>query len=131
MARETKEERIAREAREERQRAEERAAYLATVPNRLLVAHALAREVGVSVDLQLTAVGVNVRFYEEDGILDDTLNHTSEEWELESLERRLSEKKAEKEAIIRRRSIAEDVWANRLTVEEKVALKENIYLLGF
>lgn len=130
MARETKEERVAREAREESERLAATAVYRASIPARLMMAQVLAQEVGISTTIRLTATGPSVRFYDShDEVFDETVCYTTEEWELEYLERRLREKKEEQDARVRRRGIAEDVWANKLTAEEKAALKENIHFL--
>jgi len=128
MPRETKEERVAREAREESERLAATAVYRASIPGRLMVAQALAQEVGITTDIRLTATGPSVRFYESDGILDETVCYTTEEWELEHLERILREKKDEKDARIARRELAQKTF-DSLSTEQKTALKENIHYL--
>jgi len=132
MPRETKEERVARVAREEAERLAATAAYRETIPTRLMVAVATAQEVGVNTKINLISSGPSVRFYDDsgEGYLDETISYNTEEWELEHLERILSTRKDEKDARTRRRGIAQDVWQNKLTVEEKAALKENIHSLS-
>ncbi len=128
MAKETKEERITGETR--RREIAERAniAYRVTIPARLMLAQAMAQEVGLRTDITLTAIGPSVRFYDPyDEVFDETVCYTTEEWELEYLEKR--EKKDEKVAKTRRNGIAYDVWDNKLSDEERLALKENIHLL--
>jgi hypothetical protein len=129
MTREAKEERDTRKAREETERLAAIDVYRANLYIRLMAAQSLAKEIGITTEIQLTPSGPSVRFYEENGILDDTVCFTTEEWELECLERRLREKKEEKDARAVRRALAEDVWAQKLNETERIALKENIHYL--
>lgn len=130
MAKETKEQRINREALEANERLFATANYRASIPGRLMVAQALAQEVGITTDIRLTETGPSVRFYDiHNELLNETMCYTSEEWELEYLERRLREIKAEKDGKAARRTIAEDVWNRILTDSERVAIKENIHYL--
>ena len=130
MARETKEQRAARFAREEQILAESEAKYKATIPARLLAAQALARSLGIQTEVTLTLTGPSVRFYDPDNAAwNETITYETEEWELISLENSLQEVKEQEDARILRRGIAEDVWNNKLTQPEKEALREFIHYL--
>jgi hypothetical protein len=126
MARETKEEKLAREAREQATAEAALEAYLQTVPKRLMDAQALAQSLGISVHVGLTENGPLVSFHDYNHAIDDRLTYQCDQWELESLERSLLAIKEEQEAKASRLEIARDVWANKLTEIEKFALKENI-----
>lgn len=128
MARETKEDKQARVQREEAEAAVALAAYRATIPNRLMIAQAMAQEVGITTTITLSSTGPVVNFKDNEH-LDETISYTTDEWELEYLERTLREKKEAQDGRIRRRGIAQDVWSHKLTLEEKTALKENIHSL--
>ena len=128
MARESKEEKQAREAREQAAAEAAYSAYLQTVPKRLMDAQALAQDLGVSVNVKLTATGPSVHFFCEAAVIDDTLTYQVDEWELEYLERKLRDLKEEKVARAVRVSLAQDAFA-RLTDAERQAIKENIYML--
>ena len=125
MARKLKEERDARLAQEQAAAEAALAAYLLTVPKRLMDAQALAQNLGVSVNVSLTETGPSVHFYSEASVIDDTLTYQTEEWELEYLERKLHALREEKDARTARLTLARDVWKNRLTETERAALKEN------
>ena len=129
MARESKEQRDARLAQEQAAAEAALEAYLLTVPKRLMDAQALAQNLGISVTVSLTETGPSVHFRDEASVIDDTLTYQTEEWELEYLERKLRDIKEEKEAIARRRAIAQDTWENRLNPVEREALKEHIHSL--
>lgn len=128
MARETKEERQAREAQEQARAEAALAAYLLTVPKRLMDAQALAQSLGVGVNVRLTETGPSVHFYDESKVIDDTLTYQTEEWELEYMERKLRDMKIDQEAKIYRRGVAQDVFAT-LSREQKEAIIENIRYL--
>lgn len=130
MARESKEERLAREAREQAAVEATLEAYLLTVPKRLMDAQALAQNLGVNTNVSLTATGPSVHFFDEASVIDVTLTYQTEEWELESLERKLREIREEKDARIARLALARDVWKNKLSETERAALKENINWLN-
>lgn len=129
MARESKEERQAREALEQAAAEKALEAYLLTVPKRLMDAQALAQSLGVGVNVSLIETGPRVHFYDESNVIDDTLTYQTEEWELEYLERKLRDMKIDQDARVYRRGIAEDAWKNKLTETERAALKENIHWL--
>lgn len=131
MARETKEERQARQALEEQARLVGVTAFKATLPMRLMAAQTLASCVSVPSTVSLTATGPSIHFGSSDysSGFDDTLTYESEEWEVEHVERKLRDLKEEQEARQRRRGIADDVWKNKLTADEKAALKEFISYL--
>lgn len=128
MARESKEERLAREAREQAAAEAALEAYLLTVPKRLMDAQALAQNLGISVTVNLTEKGPSVYFHDEKNQLDDTFTYQTDQWELEYLERKLQAIKDEKVARAVRVSLAQDAFA-RLTEAERVAIKENIFML--
>jgi hypothetical protein len=128
MARETKEERILREAHERARAEDALEKYLASVPKRLNDAHIMARNLGISVNVKLTEDGPSVHFRDEKEIFNDTLTYQTEEWELESLERKLRELNDENVARAARVSMAQEVFAT-LSKEQKAAIKENIYML--
>ncbi len=130
MAKETKEERALREEDEARRADIARRAYLATVPKRLMDAQALALKVGVDVTVALTETGPSVRFFHDDNpYISDTVTYQVEEWELECLEKNLQTIKDEQDAAQSRLKLAQDVWANKLSHEEKSAIKEFIFHL--
>lgn len=132
MARETKEERLARQAAEEAAAAARVAEFRKQMPERLMKIEKLAKQLGVQTEVTLTATGPVVRLqrdYDNGNGFDDEVSYTTEEWEVEHVERKLRDLEEEQNERIRKRGIAEDVWANKLNPEERAALKENIYLL--
>jgi len=130
MAKETKEERAARRLEEERLQAEATAKYRLTVPARLHAAQALAISLGLQTEVTLTETGPSIRIHDPyNESWDETATYDMEEWNLEYLERKLRERYEEQEAKVRRKTIAQDVWENKLTREEKVAMKEFIHYL--
>ena len=126
MARETKEQRDLREAQEQAAAEAALAEYLRTVPKRLMNAQALAQSLGISVNVSLTEAGPCVNFCDDDAMIDELLTYQTEEWELEDLERKLRELKQAQDDRRARVALAQDVWKNRLTEAERIALKENI-----
>ena len=129
MARETKEQSA------ERRRVEAEASlaaaleYKKTVPALLMTMQAIAQEVGVSTKVSLTPTGPSVHFYDDATNIDDTITYNTEEWEIDYLRRKLMSLKEEQDARIQRRNIAEDAWTNKLTADERVAVKEHIHCL--
>lgn len=130
MARETREQRNARLAQEQAAAEAALESYLLTVPKRLMYAQALAQNLGVSVTVSLTETGPSVHFYNEASVIDNTLTYQTEEWELESLERKLRGLSEERDARAARLALARHVWKNRLSETERAALKENINWLN-
>lgn len=132
MAKETKEQREMRQAEETRLAAEAQAQFRASVPARLARAKALAERLGVNTSVVLTETGPEVSFHYESGIqqmyISAIVSYTVEEWEMDSLEASLNDLAALIEAAAARRRLAEDTW-KLLTVEQRVAIKENIYAL--
>jgi hypothetical protein len=130
MPRETAVERNLRLARENAEREALTEAYRASIPARMMVASALAQEVGISTNISLTPIGPSVRFYDDsrEGYFDATICYTTEEWELEHLEEHLREKKAEKDARAARLNLAKKTF-DSLSEDQRVALKENIHYL--
>lgn len=132
MARETKEERHARQAAALAAEAARVAEFRKQMPERLMKIEKLAKQLGVQTEVTLTATGPVVhlqRDYDNGNGFDDEVSYITEEWEVEHVERKLRELEEEQNERIRKRGIAEDVWANKLSAEERAALKENIYLL--
>jgi hypothetical protein len=132
MARETKEQRQAREAQEQAAAEAAMAEYYKTVPKRLLEAQALAQKLGVSVHLSLTETGPSVHFEYSDQrekiYIDETLTYQTEQWEMESLESQLHRIKEAQEERAERLKIAQAVF-DRITPLEKAAIKEFIHSL--
>ena len=106
MARETKEEKAIREAREQAKSEAALEAYLQTVPKRIMDAQALAQSLGITTSVSLATNGPIVNFYDPNNQVDDYLTYHTDEWELEYLERKLRDIKEERDAYIRRRGIA-------------------------
>lgn len=132
MRRETKEERLARQAAEEAAAAARVAEFRKQMPERLMKIEQWAKRLGVSVEVTLTATGPIIDLQQDFNSghgFDDQIGYNTEEWEVEHVERKLRDLEEEQNERIRKRGIAEDVWANKLTSEERAALKENIYLL--
>jgi len=127
MARETKEQKELRRAAEEHAALIAKQAFRESMPERLVEIQRLAMSVGIRTEVRLTGFGPEVRFNDNDGI-DETLSYNSEEWEVESLVRRLNETKAEQDARAARHKLAQDLF-NTLTAEQKLALKENMRYL--
>lgn len=125
-------EQVQKNAEYEAERAAAAAVYLAGLPKRLMDAQALACDCGVSTHVNLTVNGPSARFEYEDHshnrYIDTTLTYQSEEWEVESLEGTLRALKAANDAAVARRNLAQSVF-NRLTDDEKVAIRENIHYL--
>lgn len=132
MARETKEERAERLAREEAAAQAALEAYFATVPKRLMEAQALANSLYVSTSVTLGPDGPIVHFeYESEkykSYIDATLTYQTEEWELESLEQRLRELKESIDAEKQRFAYAQAIWTT-LSETDRKALKEFIHTL--
>lgn len=126
MGRETKEEKAARIAALEAEQEKAFQAYLLTVPKRLMDAVALAKVVGVHTDIELSEKGPLIQFSGDDRLHPDQYSYESVEWELLILERQLADIKEEQDERARLRALAEDLWKNRLTTDERRALKEFI-----
>lgn len=108
------------------------AIYKAGLPKRLMDAQALAGSCGVATHVELTAKGPSIRFEYEDHsnkfYIDEILTYHSEEWAVEFVEGNLRDLKATHDAIAARSLLAQSIF-NKLTDEEKIALKENIMWL--
>lgn len=132
MARETKEERLVREAQEQADAELALAEYRASIPKRLLEAQVLAQQLGVNVRLGLTATGPTAQFEyesERDKIcIDETITYETEQWELEYLEDRLRQIKQIQENQRIRQKLAQDAF-DRLSAVEKSVVKEYIHAL--
>ena len=112
--------------------AEKNAKYKETVPKRLMDAQALANQLGVATSVELTATGPSVEFRCENHTsqiyIDDVFTYSTEEWELETLERKLKDLKKAQDEYRDRRIVADMVW-DKLTPDQKRALKEYIAYL--
>lgn len=135
MARETKEERLARQAAEEAAAAARVAEFRKTIPAKLVMMQAIANQVGVSCTVSLTETGPAVHFdlneyknNRESTVIDETLRYDSDPWEVEYVETKLNDMKAEQEAKAARLKMAQDHF-NTLSPAMVAAIKENIYLL--
>jgi len=131
MARETKEQKELRWAAEAHIVLVAKEAFKKTMPERLMKLQALASEACISTRVLLTVAGPAVEFTRHNyddrmNDLEETLTYDSEEWEVENLERRLTAIKEDIEARRARRVLAEDVWKNKLSPDEKIAIKEFI-----
>lgn len=107
--------------------AKELAAYRATVPKRMMDASALARSLGVHVNISLLydSPVAEFTFYHDGWTSEDSITYTTEEWALRALEMQLQEMKAKQDAKEARRKLAQDIY-DKLSTEEKAALKEHI-----
>jgi len=130
MPRETKEQKQLRWAAEEHAALVAKQNFKMTMPAKLAELRKLAPDAGVNVRIDLTETGPIVEFtrwnHDNRGNdFEETITYDTEQWEVESIERRLHEFREEINSRIRRRGVAEDTWA-RLTAEEKAAVKEFI-----
>jgi len=139
MAKETKQEKAERLEREhaaaELAHAAEVAEFHKSMPARLVRMQAIANEVGVATKVTLTDTGPEVLFEKsvydprterDNSVIDETLRYDSDQWEVEYLEDRLNNMKAEQDSAIARRKMAQDHF-DTLSKELKAALKENIH----
>lgn len=120
---EEKEARLALEARE-------LAAYRDTVPKRMMDAVALARSLGVHVNITLVydSPCAEFTFYHDGWTSEDSITYTSEEWKLMALEVELRAMKEAQDAKEARRKLAQEIF-DKLSNEEKSAIKEHIQQL--
>jgi len=124
MTKETAKERQARIASEEAAR---RAIFLAGLPARIFQIKNEALRLQIAFMVDVDELGTKLIFSDDDnGFYDDVISYKSEEHEVEWVERKLREINEAQEARKRRWNIAQDVWNNKLTKEEKAALKEFI-----
>jgi len=128
MARETKEQRVERLERELAEETAARVEYLLGVPKRLMDAHALARTLGINVEITLSDTGPVLYFSDENNQFEDRLTYQAEQWELEYVERKLRDLKDKRDAQVARQALAQSLF-DKMTPEEKYALKENIHHL--
>ena len=125
MPRETKDERILREAQEQAAAEAALESYRLTVPKRLMDAAAQATQLGISVNVRLGEDGPIVGFYDSNLDIDDSFTYETEQWELEQLENILRDIGIKQAQLSARRVLAREVW-DGLTPTQKTALKENI-----
>jgi hypothetical protein len=130
MARLSLAERRLQEAADEAEAKLAKEALRLAMPSRLMQLFARAQGVNISANIKLIASGVEMTVY-HDGHphIDSTLTYDSEEWEVEMVEDSIDLLKADIDARNARKGIAQDVWTNKLTPEERAALKEFIHSL--
>lgn len=130
MARETREQKQERLAREMAKQDADRTEFLKTVPARLSAARDLALNLGVTSSLALTPTGPVVSFRHDgkDCYIDADLTYECEEWELAGVENDLNSIRQAIEARAQRHQLAKDTFAS-LTQEQKAAVKEFIHSL--
>ena len=131
MPRETKEQRAQRLADEQTALMLEQELFRKGMPAKLMELQALASAAQVSTKVDLTPTGPAVTFtrYLYNGgcnDLEETLTYDSDKWTVTYLESRLQGIKDDLDAKARRQALAESVWKDKLTSEEREALKENI-----
>jgi len=134
MAKETKEQKEARWAEEERIREVAKAEFRKTMPARLKLMQESAFDSGVNTRIFLTDTGPAVeftRYNSEVGYngFEQTLTYDSAADEVEYVERKITAFKEEIEASRRRRELAQTLWKN-LSDDEKEGLKENLDILA-
>lgn len=133
MSRETKEQKEARWAEEERVSLIKKEEFRKSMPERLMQLQAEASACGVNTRVELTVTGPSVEFsryqYDDRGSnFEETLTYDSEEWHVGNVSRMLKAFKEQIDARARRKFIAETVW-NNLTDSEKICIKEFINYL--
>ena len=121
---------VAAEAKRKAEEEAYRIAFRASIPKRLAALKEAAEQVGVTTELELTATGPQVRFFNEGKIhnFDETLSYDSDEWDIGWIETQVRGLKEEQDAREARRTLATAAFA-KLSEEEKVALKEFIHYL--
>ena len=130
MAKETRDQRILREAAENQAILVAKEAFKATMPARLMQLQAISFGAGVNTRVSLTAAGPSVEFtrYEYDNkgsSFEETLTYDSEEWEVDHVERMIRAFKEEIDARAARRALAEEAWKG-LPLKEQQVIKEFI-----
>jgi len=133
MAKETRDQRILREAAENQAILVAKEAFKATMPARLMQLQAISFGAGVNTRVSLTAAGPSVEFtrYEYDNkgsSFEETLTYDSEEWEVDHVERMIRAFKEEIDARAARRTLAESTWKS-LGEADRRAIKEFITCL--
>lgn len=110
----------------EEQCRKEQAEFELTIPKRMVEIQALASKLAISTRIELTDNGPILFIYLREGADDEeSISYKSEIYEVKYIEDVLERLKNEKEEKAIRFSIAQSVWS-KLTVEERVALKEHI-----
>lgn len=108
------------------------AKYKADLPKRMMEAQALAQRLGVTTDVELTAIGPQVSFHCENNTdkwyISEVIGYDTEEWELEYLEDKLNTIKAAQDAREARRELAQAAFST-LTDEQKECIKEFIHYM--
>lgn len=122
MARETANERRAREQREAEEALAAELRFRETVPALMFRLKELARTVFVRTELNVTEDGFTMLFDFED-VGEELNTFDTDQWEAEHLERKLNELVAEQFARERRRDLAQKAKA-KLDPAELAALKE-------
>ena len=130
MAKETRDQRILREAAENQAILAAKEEFKKTMPARLMQLQAISFGAGVNTRVSLTAAGPSVEFtrYEYDNkgsSFEETLTYDSEEWEVDHVERMIRAFKEEIDARAARRALAEEAWKG-LPLKEQQVIKEFI-----
>lgn len=136
MARETKEQRVAREAEENSRAEEARKEFRARLPELMIRLHLFARSLGIMSEIvdrppYDDPIGKRVPTLEIDNWRNDDfspIDFNSEEWEVESVHNQLSAIKEKLFSEEERRKLALRTL-EKLTDEERTALAENTYLI--
>ena len=103
------------------------AAYTAGLPRRLMEIQARATKLSVRNEVILTETGPEVTFYNDDigHYFDTTLSYSSDEWEVELLEKDLQQLQDRNDLAEKRRACAQAAW-NNLEEDQKSCLREYI-----
>jgi hypothetical protein len=126
MTRETKEQKEIKRGALEQAAVVQREKFLGELPKRLLNAQVVASLLPVTVTI---TPGPTVRFSRvESPYIDSTITLETDEWEMLALEEALRFAKEEMDAKELRRLRALEIF-DGLTNTEKLALKENIYMI--
>jgi hypothetical protein len=126
MTRETKEQKEIKRGALEQAAVMQREKFLGELPKRLLDAQVAASRLPITVTV---SQGPQIRFYNDDSpYIDSTITLETDEWEMLALEEALRFAKEEMDAKELRRRRALEIF-DGLTNTEKLALKENIYMI--
>jgi hypothetical protein len=104
---------------------DQRAAFLVTVPKRLMNAQALALSLGVSANVRASDTGAVVSFYDSNSLIDSNLGFDCEEWELGYIENLLTSLKNTRDRRDQRLALATAAWA-RIDTADQPLIKEFI-----
>lgn len=126
MAKETREQRTLREAREAEQALVEREAFRQTMPERLSKLVDRYKSIGVYPDIKLMESGPRVLFdHEGEFYVHSYLTYDSDHWEVEAVEQAVEEECSRREFAKQRFALAGVAWA-KLSKDEQSAIREFI-----